>query len=55
MDYLGTPADFTILVVVVVIGVVIWFIWDRTAQLQRDMEVLKKKLGVYDPPPGDRP
>ncbi|MFT3728755.1 MAG: hypothetical protein QM759_13105 [Terricaulis sp.] len=54
MNYLGTPADFTILVLLVVIGVAVWFMWDRMAQLQRDVDALKKKLGVYDAPGDDQ-
>jgi hypothetical protein len=53
MNYLGTPADFTIIVMLVVIGVAVWFMWDRIAQLQRDVDALKRKLGVSDTPPGD--
>lgn len=51
-NYLGTPADFTILVLVVLIGVVLWFVWERVGQMHRDMDALKRKLGVYDPPEG---
>ena len=50
MNYLGTPADFTILVLLVVVGVAVWFVWERMAQLQRDVEALRKKLGVGEPP-----
>ena len=45
MTYLGTPADFTIIVMLVVIGVALWTILDRIAQLQRDLDALKRKAG----------
>jgi HAMP domain-containing protein len=44
VNNLGTPADFTTIVMLIVIGVAVWFMWDRLAQLQRDVEALKHKL-----------
>lgn len=38
------------IVMLVVIGVAVWFMWDRVAQVQRDMDALKRKLGVIEPP-----
>jgi hypothetical protein len=51
--YLGTPADFTIVVMLVVIGVVVWGLWDRIGQLQRDVDALKRKADVIDAEPRD--
>jgi len=51
LNYLGTPADFTIIAMLVVIGVVVWFMWDRMERLQRDVEALKRQAGVIDLPP----
>lgn len=47
---MGSPADYTIIVMVAVLGVAIWTLLDRVAQLQRDVEALKRKAGVIDPP-----
>jgi hypothetical protein len=48
---MGTPADFTIIVLVVAVGVGLWTLYDKVAQLQRDVEALKRQAGVIDPPP----
>ena len=47
---MGTPADYTILVLLVAIGVGLWTVLDRLAQLQRDVDALKQKNRVNDPP-----
>lgn len=47
---MGTAADFTLIVLVVAVGVGLWTMLDRVTQLQRDVEALKRKLGVNDPP-----
>jgi hypothetical protein len=47
---MGTPADYTILVLLVAVGVGVWTVFDRLASLQRDVDALKRKLGVSDPP-----
>ena len=47
---MGSPADYTIIVLLVAMGVGLWTMFDRLGQLQRDMETLKHKLGVIDPP-----
>ena len=47
---MGTPADFTIIVLLVALGVGLWTMFDRVVQLQRDVDALKRKLGVLDPP-----
>lgn len=47
---MGTPADYTILVLLVAVGVGVWTVFDRLASLQRDVEALKRKLGVNDAP-----
>ena len=46
---MGTPADYTILVLLVAIGVGLWTALDRIAQLQRDIEALKRRAGIEDP------
>lgn len=48
---MGSPADFTIIVLIVAIGVALWSIYDRMVQLQRDVEALKRKLDAQDAPP----
>jgi hypothetical protein len=50
---MGTPADFTILVLLVAIGVALWTVLDRVGQLQRDVDALKRRAGVADEPPRD--
>lgn len=50
---MGTPADYTILVLLVAIGVGLWTVLDRINQLQRDVDDLKRKNGVIDPPAAD--
>jgi hypothetical protein len=50
---MGTPADYTILVLVVAVGVGLWTLFDRVVQVQRDIEVLKRKLDAQDPPSAD--
>ena len=47
---MGTPADYTILALLVAIGVGLWTVLDRVTQLQRDVEELKRKNGLSDPP-----
>jgi hypothetical protein len=47
---MGTPADYTLIVLVVALGVGVWTLFDRLGQLQRDVDALKRKLGVDDPP-----
>lgn len=47
---MGSPADYTIIVLLVGMGVVLWTMFDKLSQLQRDIEALKHKLGAYDPP-----
>jgi len=41
---MGSPADFTIIVLLVALGVGLWSLFDRIAQLQRDVEAIKRKL-----------
>jgi hypothetical protein len=48
---MGSPADYTIIVMLAVIGAALWTLLDRVGQLQRDVETLKRKLGAFDPPP----
>lgn len=47
---MGSPADYTIIVLVVAMGVGLWSMYDRIVQLQRDVDALKKKLGAVDAP-----
>jgi hypothetical protein len=48
-ERMGTPADYTILVLLVAIGGGLWTALDRIAQLQRDVEALKRRAGIEDP------
>ena len=50
---MGSPADYTIIVLVVAVGVGLWTLLDRVSQLQRDLEALKKKLDGTPPPGAD--
>lgn len=47
---MGSPADYTIIVLVVALGVGLWTLLDRVSQLQRDVEALKRKAGIDEPP-----
>jgi hypothetical protein len=47
---MGSPADYTIIVLVVALGVGLWSLFDRIGQLQRDVDALKRKAGIVDPP-----
>jgi hypothetical protein len=47
---MGSPADYTIIVMVALVGVAVWTLLDRLSQVQRDVEALKRKLGAGDPP-----
>lgn len=49
---MGTPADYTIIVLLVAIGVGLWTVLDRLTQLQRDVDALKRRAGVDEPPRG---
>jgi hypothetical protein len=48
---MGSPADYTIIALLVVIGVVLWTMLDRLAVLQRDVEAIRRKLGADESPP----
>jgi hypothetical protein len=48
---MGTPADYTIIVLLVAMGVGLWTALDRLAQLQRDVDALKRQAGERDLPP----
>lgn len=50
---MGTPADYTIIVLLVALGVAMWTVLDRLAQLQRDVDALKRRAGVQDELPRD--
>ena len=47
---MGSPADYTIIVLLVAVGVGLWTLFDRLGQMQRDLETLKKRLGADEPP-----
>jgi hypothetical protein len=49
---MGSAADYTIIVLVVAIGVGLWTLLDRVGQVQRDLDAIKKKLGAGGPPEG---
>jgi hypothetical protein len=49
---MGSAADYTIIVLVVAMGVGLWTLLDRVTQMQRDLDAIKRKVGVSDPPPG---
>jgi hypothetical protein len=45
---MGTPADYTIIVLLVAVGVGLWTLLDRVGQLQKDLDALKRRAGVDD-------
>jgi hypothetical protein len=47
---MGSPADYTIIVLLVAIGVGLWTMYDRIGQMQRDIEALKRRLEGDEPP-----
>lgn len=48
---MGSPADYTIIVLLVVLGVAVWTLLERVSELARDVEALKRKLGADEAPP----
>ena len=46
-----TPAELTILVLLVALGVGLWTLFDRLNQAQRDLEAIKRKLDIESEPP----
>jgi hypothetical protein len=46
---MGSPADYTIIVLLVAVGVGVWTLLDRLTQLQRDVDAIKRKLGAKSP------
>jgi hypothetical protein len=46
---MGSPADYTIIVLVVAVGVGLWTLLDRVTQLQRDLDAIKRTLGAEAP------
>ena len=49
---MSSPADYTIIVLLVLMGVALWTLLDRVGQLQRDVDALKRNAGLIDPPQG---
>lgn len=48
---MGTPAEYTIIVLLVAIGVGLWTALDRLAQVRRDLDEVKRRLGGEPPGP----
>ncbi|MEZ5971829.1 MAG: hypothetical protein R3C31_08505 [Hyphomonadaceae bacterium] len=48
---MGTPAEYTIIVLLVAVCVALWTALDRLAQLQRDVDVLKRHADLDERPP----
>ena len=48
---MGTPADYTVIVLLVAVCGGLWTALDRLAQLQRDVDALKRRAGIDEPPP----
>lgn len=46
-----SPAELTILVLLIAVGVGLWTVLDRVGVLQRDVEALKRKLEDDQAPP----
>jgi len=45
---MGSPADYTIIVLLVLVGVGLWSVLDRLGALQRDVEAIKRRLDPND-------
>jgi hypothetical protein len=43
---MGSPADYTIIVLLVAVGVGLWTLLDRLTQVQRDLDAIKRKVGA---------
>lgn len=41
---MGSPADYTIILMLAVIGVAVWMMLDKLAELKREIAELKRKL-----------
>lgn len=50
---MGSPADFTLIVLVVAVGVGLWTLLDRLGQVQRDLDVIKRRLDLGETPRSD--
>lgn len=50
---MGSPADYTIIVLLVAIGVGLWTMLDRVNQVQRDVDAIKRRLDTPEPPAPD--
>jgi hypothetical protein len=46
-------ADYTILVLLVVLGAALWTLLERVGQIQRDLDEVKRRLGAEAPPAQD--
>jgi hypothetical protein len=55
LTFMGTPADYTIIVLLVAISVGLWTLYDRVVQLQRDVEALKRRDEPAQPQPVTTP
>ncbi len=47
---MGSPAELTILVLLVAAGVALWSMHDRLALIQRELEAVRRKLEAAAPP-----
>jgi hypothetical protein len=45
-----SPADYTIIALLVAAAAGLWMVFERLGQVQRDIDALKRKLGVGEPP-----
>jgi len=50
---MGSPAEYTLLVLLVALGVGLWFMFDRLGHMQSDLDALKRKLDVRDERSGE--
>lgn len=41
---MGSPADYTIILMLAVIGVAVWMTLDKLSELKREIAALKRKL-----------
>lgn len=47
---MGSPADYTIIVMLVIVGVALWSTMDRLTALARDIDAIRRKLESERPP-----
>lgn len=47
---MGSAAEYTIIVLLAALGAGLWTVYERLSQMQRDLDAVKRKLDVHEPP-----